>query len=91
MNSKSWVTKNMVLGFEFDKYLVEHPSFAKRIPHGATLIFLPESDRELCKKNLSLSEKEKRSGKNVVLVKIKRLAPLPKSRIQHPILALSAA
>ena len=81
----------MVLGFEFDKYLMEHPAFAKRIPHGATVILLPESDRELYRKNLSLAEKEKRTGKDVVLVRIKKLAPLPKSRIQHPILDLAAA
>lgn len=91
MTSKSWITKNMVLGFEFDKYLIEHPTFAKRIPHGATVILLPDSDKELCKKNLSLAEKEKQSGKEVVLVKIKKLASLPKSRIQHPVLALGAA
>ena len=83
--------RNMVLGFEFDKYLIEHPAFAKRIPHGATVILLPESDRELYKKNLFLADKEKQSGKEVVLVTIKRLAPLPKSRIQHPVLALVAA
>ena len=71
MSSKSWMTKNMVLGFEFDKYLIEHPSFAKRIPHGATVILLPESDQELYKKNLSLAEKQKQSGKEVVLVRIK--------------------
>ena len=81
----------MILGFEFDKYLAEHPSFAQRIPNGASVILMPESDQELCKKNLSLAEKEHRQGKRVVLVRIKKLSPLPKSRIQHPVLTSLAA
>ena len=61
MTSKSWTTRNMLLGFEFDKYLIEHPAFAKRIPHGATIILLPERDKELYRKNLSLATKERRA------------------------------
>ena len=91
MTTKSWTTKNMILGFEFDKYIAEHPAFARRIPNGASVVLLPESDRELYNKNLALAEKEHRSGKRVILVRIKKLSPLPKSRIQHPVLTSLAA
>ena len=91
MTSKSWTTRNMLLGFEFDKYLIEHPAFAKRIPHGATIILLPERDKELYRKNLSLATKERRAGHEIVLVKIKGLTPLPKSRIQQPVLSTLSA
>jgi len=88
---KAWVTKNMILGFEFDKYLIEHPAFAKRIPNGSTVFLLPESDKELCRRNRALAEKERLHGKKIALVKIKNLSPLPKSRIHQPVLATIAA
>lgn len=82
MNRNIIAIKNMLLGLEFDKYVVEHPDFAKKIPQNATIFFFPQNDSELCQANLQLATRQKK--RNVVFVRISRLAPLPKSRIISP-------
>ena len=44
--------KNLLLGTEFDKYLIEHPKFAESIPNGALVVLLPQDNPALCKENL---------------------------------------
>lgn len=83
MRRKEWAYKNLALGVEFDKYLVDHPEMADRIPDESTVVLLPEYDRELCEANLKLAQKKMAKGEKVVFVHIKKLAP-PKSRIVRP-------
>lgn len=74
--------RNMVLGFEFDRYLVEHPEFAEQVPEEALVVLLPEKDAELCEFNRELAARQRRPGQVVFEVRIKELDPLPRSRIQ---------
>ena len=83
MRRKEWAYRNLILGVEFDKYLVDHPELAVRIPNGSTLVLLPEYDRELYKANLKLAQKKIDRGEKVVFVRIKNLAPA-RSRIIRP-------
>ena len=83
MRKRGFAYKNLALGVEFDKYLVEHPEIVDRIPNRSTVVLLPEYDRELYKANLRLAEKIIAKGEKVVFVRIKKLAP-PKSRIIRP-------
>ena len=76
--------KNLLLGTEFDKYLIEHPKFAQSIPEGALIILLPQDDPALCKENLRITEARLQEGQPVAYVKIKKLAPAPRSRIIGP-------
>lgn len=76
--------KNLLLGTEFDKYIVEHPSFAENIPDGALLILLPDDDPALCKENQRIAKARAEEDQPVVYVKIKKLAPAPRSRIVGP-------
>jgi len=83
MKKKELAYKNLLLGVEFDKYLVEHPEIIDRIPNRSTMVFLPEYDDELYEANLKLAKKSVARGEKVVLVRIKKLAP-SKSRIIRP-------
>ena len=83
MGRKQWAYKNLVLGVEFDKYMLEHPEITERIPNKSTMVFLPEYDRELYKANLELAKKRLAKGDKIIFVRIKKLAP-PRSRIVRP-------
>ena len=84
MNRKSFIYKNIVLNTEFNKYLAEHPEVADRIPDNALVVLLPEDDPALCRKNLALARRHREKNQVVVHVRIKRLAPPPKSRLVQP-------
>jgi hypothetical protein len=84
VNKKSLVNKNIVLNTEFNKYLAEHPAVADRIPNNALVVILPDDDPALCRKNLSLARRHREKAQAVVQVRVKRLAPPPKSRLVHP-------
>ena len=88
MRRKEWRHKNLVLGVEFDKYLVQHPEILNKIPDKSTMFFLPEYDRELYAANLKLAKKSISNGEKVIFVRIKKLAP-PKSRIIRPRIELA--
>ena len=86
MNEKELFYKNNLLNLEFNKYLIEHPTFEARIPKGARIVLLPLYDPELYKENLRLSKKYLESNQKVLYIKIGELAPPPKSRIRKPVL-----
>ena len=88
MKRKEWAYKNLVLGVEFDKYLVEHPEVLDKIPNKSTVVLLPEYDRELHQANLKLAKRSIANGEKVIFVRIKKLAPL-KSRIIRPRIELA--
>ena len=83
MRRKNVAYKNLALGVEFDKYMIEHPEIIHKIPDKSTMVFLPEYDQELYKANLKLAHNRIAEGGKVVFVRIKKLAS-PKSRIIRP-------
>jgi len=89
MKEKELFYKNNLLNLEFNKYLVEHPSFAARIPKGARIVLLPLYNHDLYQENLRLAKKQLESGQQLNYIKISELAPPAKSRIKKPILETS--
>lgn len=83
MRRKELAYKNLALGVEFDKYMVEHPEIIDKIPNRSTVVLLPEYDLELYDANLKLAQKNMAKGEKIVFVRIKKLAP-SKSRIIRP-------
>jgi len=75
--------KNHELVCEFDRYLLEHPKFADKIPFDALVVLLPKYDRELRKYNLGVAEKHREPGQPVVYVEIDGIKP-QKSRLVRP-------
>jgi hypothetical protein len=89
VNRKSFVYKNIVLNTEFNKYLAEHPAIADKIPDNALVVLLPEDDPALCRKNLALARRHRERNQPVVHVRVKKLAPPPKSRLVQPRLTVA--
>ncbi len=62
--------KNLILSTEFDRYILEHPDFAEKVPLNAQVVLLFEDDQELCKINIEISERQLEKGQHVVHVHI---------------------
>ena len=67
--------KNLILSTEFDRYILEHPDIAEKIPLNAQIVFLTETDPELCKVNIEVAKKQHEKGQKVVYVRIGPIAP----------------
>lgn len=75
MNEQEVFTKNLILSTEFDRYLLDHPAFAEKIPTNAQIVFLPEHDPELCKINMEIAKKQREKGQQIVHLHIGSVAP----------------
>ena len=84
---------NSVLGYEFDRYVMEHPDFGEKIPLGATVVLQMEGEDEFNRWARSISERNRSKDKDengpILYVWIKGLRP-PKSRLIRPVIAKSA-
>ncbi len=85
---------NSVLGVEFDRYVMEHPDFAEKIPLGATIVLQMEGEDDFNKWARSIAERnrakdEKDKDRPLLFVHVKGLRP-PKSRLIRPVIAKSA-
>lgn len=84
INRKELFLKNLILGYEFDRYVIEHPKFAESIPDNAYIVLYPEYDTQLGEENLRIAELQKAEDQPLVIVRIKKLAPVRKSRVVSP-------
>ena len=70
MTEKEIFSTNLILSTEFDRYILEHPEVADKIPLNAQIVLLPEDDTELCRINLEIAESQREEGQQVVFVHI---------------------
>ena len=75
MSEQEIFTKNLILSTEFDRYLLDHPALAEKIPFNAQVVFLPENDSELCKINIEIAKKQQEKGQKIVYVHIGFVVP----------------
>jgi hypothetical protein len=72
---------------EFNRYILEHPEFAQRIPEDALVVLLDKSDPEFNSENLRRVEQYHKHDDNperpVVYIQADHLAPV-KSRLRSP-------
>ncbi|MBW2065990.1 MAG: hypothetical protein JRJ03_13815 [Deltaproteobacteria bacterium] len=80
--------KHAILVTEFDRYLMEHPEFAVKIPRNAQIVLQVQGDEEYNKWSRQLAEKQREPGQKVVYVKVKGLKPA-RSRLLSPELAVA--
>jgi len=75
---------------EFNRYVIEHPKFAARIPQDALVVLLDKNDQEFCRWSAQRAQEylkhDDKLGRSVVYVEVGRLAPV-KSRLRRPHLA----
>lgn len=91
MNKQELFEKNSVLATEFSRYVLEHPEVAERIPKDAIVVILPEYDQELREENLKIAKARRGKNQPMVLVKVKKLAPMRKSRLVRPTVEIISA
>jgi hypothetical protein len=75
MTEKELFEKNLILSTEFDRYVIEHPEFAEKLPLNAQIVLLPAGDSELCKINIELAKKHKEPRQHLVFIRIGGIAP----------------
>ena len=72
---------------EFNRYTIEHPEFAKRIPPDALVVLLDKTDPEFSRENLRRVETYKQHDdqpqRQIVYIQVGRLAPA-RSRLRNP-------
>ena len=90
MRKEELLQKNVILGGEFTKYVLEHPELLETIPKGAHVFVLPENDPELLRANLELARKKTEEGEVVVYVRVKELEPASSSRLVNPKIEVQA-
>ncbi|HLA48205.1 MAG TPA: DUF5647 family protein [Nitrospinota bacterium] len=80
--------KHSMLVVEFDRYVVEHPEFAAKIPQNAQIVLQVEGDEEYNEWSRQLADRQREIGQTVIYVKVKGLRPA-KSRLIEPEVVLT--
>lgn len=79
---KKMVEKNLDLIFEFEKYVLDHPDLANRIPRNAVVSVRLDGDDKFNRWSQRLAEKQREGRQPVYCVTIKKLRPV-RSRIEE--------
>jgi hypothetical protein len=80
--------KHAILVTEFDRYVIEHPEFAVKIPSNAQIVLQVEGDDEYNEWSRKLADRQREQGQPAIYVKVKGLKPA-KSRLIKPEVAIS--
>ena len=80
--------KHAILVTEFDRYTIEHPEFASKIPPDAQVVLQVEGDYEYNEWSRSLADRQREPGQKVIYVRIKGLKPFT-SRLIQPEVVMS--
>jgi hypothetical protein len=78
---RAYIEKNLDLLFEFEKYVLEHPRFAERIPDNALIVMQIEGDEEFNQWSRKLEQAQAEKDQTVVYIIVKQLAAV-RSRIK---------
>jgi len=80
--------RHAILVTEFDRYVVEHPEFAVKIPQNAQIVLQVEGDEEYNEWSRRVAGSQREPDQPVVYVTVKSLKPA-KSRLLNPELAVA--
>ena len=89
IDKKKYVEKNSMLVKEFDRYILEHPEFADKIPDNALIVMQLEGDEEFNTWARESAQKVAERDTPIVYVTITELKPV-RSRIEKLKLELVA-
>ena len=78
---KKLVDKNLDLIFEFEKYVLDHPEFAKKIPRNAVVIMKVDGDDHFNRWSEAKGKRQAKKGVPMVRVTVKKMGPVH-SRIE---------
>jgi hypothetical protein len=89
MDKRRFVEKNSMLVKEFDRYILEHPEFADKIPNNALVVMQIEGDEEFNKWAREMAQNVAEKDTPIVYITITELKPV-RSRIENLTLELVA-
>jgi hypothetical protein len=93
MTVKDFNRLHMDLLGEFNRYVLDNPGFAARIPYGATVILQLEGNDAYNRWSRNIAERNRAKDKDengpILYVRTKGLRP-PRSRLIRPVIAKSA-
>ena len=76
MTQDEMINQNLDLLSDFMSYAFEYPDILDQIPLDATLVILPEDNRELYEANLEIAEKSQEQHKVVVIIEWNSAKPV---------------
>ena len=85
---KKMIDKNLDLIFEFEKYVLEHPELAEKIPRDAVVFMKVVGDQKFNRWSARCAKKQAEKGGLLISVTVQKLGPV-RSRIKG--LTLEAA
>jgi hypothetical protein len=89
IDKKRFVEKNSILVKEFDRYILEHPEFADKLPNNALVVMQVEGDEEFNNWARETAQSVAEKDNPIVYVTITELKPV-RSRIEKLKLELVA-
>jgi len=89
IDKKRFVEKNSMLVKEFDRYILEHPEFADKLPNNALVVMQVEGDEEFNNWARETAQSVAEKDNPIVYVTITELKPV-RSRIEKLKLELVA-
>ena len=81
IDKKRFVEKNTMLVREFDKYILEHPEFAGKLPDNALIVMQIEGDEEFNKWARETGQSIAEKDNPIMYVTVTELKPV-RSRIE---------
>ncbi len=81
MLEKGYIEKNMMLVREFDRYILEHPRYAEKLPDNALVVMQLEGDKEFNRWAKKVARGAAEKDTPVVYVTVTSLKPV-RSRIE---------
>jgi hypothetical protein len=78
---KKQIEKNLDLVFEFEKYVLEHPDIAEKIPRDAVVFMKVAGDPKFNRWSEREAKKQAKKGTPLVAITVKKLGPVH-SRIE---------
>jgi hypothetical protein len=83
LDDQEFSQRAVELALEFNRYMIEHPEIAEKIPSSARIILLVEGDEEYNNWAKRVAEHHaKTDDRSLVYLKIKKLRPI-QSRIEE--------
>jgi hypothetical protein len=73
---KKLVEKNLDLIFEFEKYVLEHPKFAAKIPKDAVVFMQIVGDPKFNRWSERQAKKQAEKGTRLVSITVKKIRPV---------------
>jgi hypothetical protein len=89
MDKRKFAEKNSMLVKEFDRYILEYPEFADKIPNNALVVMQIEGDEEFNKWAREMAQNVAEKDTTIVYITITELKPV-RSRIENLTLELVA-